>query len=103
MSLSDFYTKLDIPYTKTLNYEILEKTESGSIKKIKINNKEFKGTDVRKKLGIRSTFFEFKVNGSNIEIETKGYGHGVGMSQYGALAMAKKGYDYKSILSVTRN
>jgi len=98
MSLSDFYTKLDLPYQKNLNYEIIEKTEAGSVKKIKINNKEFKGTVVRTKLGIRSTYFEFKVNGSNIEIITKGYGHGVGMSQYGALAMAKKGYDYKSIL-----
>ncbi len=98
MSLTDFYTKLELPYSKNLNYEIIEKTEAGSIKKIKINNKEFKGTEVRTKLGIRSTYFELEVVGTNIVIKTKGYGHGVGMSQYGALAMAKKGYNYKDIL-----
>lgn len=98
MSLSDFYTKLNLPYQKDLTYEVLETTESGSVKKIKINGVEYKGTTVRSKLGIRSTFFEFNVNGSNIEIMTKGYGHGVGMSQYGALAMAKKGYNYEKIL-----
>lgn len=98
MSLSDFYTKLNLPYQKNLSYEVLEKTESGSVKKIKINGIEYKGTTVRSKLGIRSTYFEFIVNGSNVEIITKGYGHGVGMSQYGALAMAKKGDNYEKIL-----
>lgn len=98
MSLSDFYTKLNLPYQKDLTYEVLETTESGSVKKIKINGVEYKGTTVRSKLALRSTFFEFNVNGSNIEIMTKGYGHGVGMSQYGALAMAKKGYNYEKIL-----
>lgn len=98
MSLSDFYTKLDLPYQKKLDVKVLEKTEAGSVKKIKINGKTFKGTEVRTKLGIRSTSFEFQVNGSNVLIETEGYGHGVGMSQYGALAMAKKGYQYQEIL-----
>ena len=50
------------------------------------------------KLKLRSTDFELIQHGSNIEIKTKGYGHGVGLSQYGALAMAKKGYSYKEIL-----
>jgi stage II sporulation protein D len=98
MSLVDFYTKLDLSYSKNLKYEILEKTEAGSIKKIKINDKEFKGTEVRNKLGIRSTYFELEQVGSNVTIKTQGYGHGVGMSQYGALAMAKKGYTYQDIL-----
>ena len=38
------------------------------------------------------------INNNNVVIETNGYGHGVGMSQYGANAMAKKGYNYKEIL-----
>ena len=63
-----------------------------------MSKKEFTATDVRNKLGLRSTFFEIKQVGSNIKINTKGYGHGVGMSQYGALAMAKKGYKYDQIL-----
>jgi stage II sporulation protein D len=98
MSLSDFYTKLSLPYSKTLNYEILERTEAGSIKKIKINDYEFKGTEFRKLLKIRSTNFEIEVIDSNVLIKTTGYGHGVGMSQYGALALSNKGYTYDQIL-----
>ena len=98
MSLSDFYTKLSLPYNKKLEYEVTERTEAGSVKKVKINGKEYKGTEVRRLLGIRSTYFEFVVNGTNILIKTTGYGHGVGMSQYGALALSNKGYTYDKIL-----
>ncbi len=98
MSLSDFYTKLSLPYAKKLEYEVIERTQAGSVKKVKINGKEYKGTEVRKLLGIRSTYFEFIVNGTNVLIKTTGYGHGVGMSQYGALALSNKGYTYDKIL-----
>ncbi len=98
MSLSDFYTKLSLPYSKKLEYKVLERTQAGSVKKIKINGKEYKGTEVRKLLGIRSTYFELLVNGTNVSIKTTGYGHGVGMSQYGALALSNKGYTYDKIL-----
>lgn len=98
MSLSDFYTKLNLPYHQKLDVEVLERTEAGSVKKIKINGKEFKGTEVRKLLGIRSTYFELEVISSNVLIKTTGYGHGVGMSQYGALALSNRGYTYDKIL-----
>lgn len=97
-SLKEFYEKLNLPYQENIDVEILETTSTGRIKKIKINNQEFSGSDVYSKLGIRSTFFEIKQNGDTILVVTKGYGHGVGMSQYGALAMAKKGYTYDQIL-----
>ena len=42
--------------------------------------------------------FEIKKIGNNVIINTCGYGHGVGMSQYGALGMAKEGYNYIEIL-----
>ena len=71
---------------------------SEKIKNIKINGKKFTGSEVYKNLNLRSTFFEINQVGSNVIINTKGYGHGVGMSQYGALAMAKKGYKYNEIL-----
>ena len=63
-----------------------------------MNRVEFRGRDVYTKLGLRSCDFEFIQVGSNVEINTKGYGHGVGLSQYGALGMAKEGYNYKEIL-----
>ena len=60
---------------------------------------EFSGRDVYNKLKIRSTDFTVVQDGDNVICKTKGYGHGVGMSQYGALGMAKEGYNYKEILA----
>ena len=49
-------------------------------------------------MSLRSTDFDIKYDRENVTITTRGYGHGVGMSQYGANAMAKKGYKYDEIL-----
>ena len=54
--------------------------------------------EIRKKLSLRSTDFTIIINNDLIMITTKGYGHGVGMSQYGANNMAKLGYTYEEIL-----
>lgn len=97
-SLSDFYTKLNLPYSDTLTTEILETTSTGRIKKIKINNQEMTGNDISKSLKLRSNYFQFEQVGSNILVTTTGFGHGVGMSQYGANGMAKEGYTYDEIL-----
>ena len=94
----DFYNKLGISYSDTLNITDIEKTSSGRIKKLKINNVEFSGRDIRTKLELRSTFFTFYEESDKILIKTKGYGHGVGMSQYGANKMALSGYKYQDIL-----
>lgn len=98
ISLMDFYTKLNLEYEKNLNYKVKDYNKSGTIKNVTINGKTFKATTVRKKLNLRSANFDIKQNGSNVVITTKGFGHGVGMSQYGALAMAKKGKKYDEIL-----
>ena len=97
-NLTEFYKKLNIPYNKNLNIEIEKRSDTGRILLLKINNIEYKGTDIYNSLGLRSTDFEIKLQGQTIEITTKGYGHGVGMSQYGAQGMAKKGYTYEEIL-----
>ena len=99
LSLTEFYQKLNLPYNKNLNIEIEKRSNTGRILLLKINNKEFKGTEIYNLLGLKSTDFTIELQGETIEINTKGYGHGVGMSQYGALGMAKKGYTYKEILS----
>lgn len=98
LSLADFYKKLNIPYNKNINIEIIKRSNTNRILLLKINNIEFKGTDLYNKLSLRSTDFEIELLGEEIKITTKGYGHGVGMSQYGALGMAKAGYTYKEIL-----
>ena len=98
MKLNVFYNKLDIPYNKNLNVEIEKRSNTNRILLLKINSVEFKGTDVYNRLSLRSTDFIFELQGDTVNIITKGYGHGVGMSQYGALGMAKSGYKYDEIL-----
>lgn len=96
-SISDFLSKLEISQSDTIDYEILSLTPSGRIDKLLVNGVEFKGTDFRKKLGLRSTDFDLKIDGS-VFITTRGYGHGVGMSQWGSNEMAKLGFTYKDII-----
>jgi len=98
MSLTEFYKKINIPYNKNLNIEIVKRSSTGRILLLKINGKDFKGTELYNLLSLRSTDFTLELLGDEIKITTKGYGHGVGMSQYGALGMAKKGYTYEEIL-----
>ena len=93
-----FLNLLEIPFNINFNYEILNKSSGGRILSLKINNYEIKGSDFVKKLKIRSSDFTIEKQGNNIIINTKGYGHGVGMSQYGALGMANQGYLYDEIL-----
>ena len=95
--VKDFLNKLNINSNKINNIKI-SRSKTGRINKIIINNKEFKGTKFRSLLGLRSTDVDIKEEKDYIYITTRGYGHGVGMSQYGANAMAKKGYKYDEIL-----
>lgn len=97
-NLSDFYMKLGLPYEQNIDVEVVEQTSTGRIKQVKINEVLFTGSDVFSKLGLRSTFFTIEQNGDDVTVYTKGYGHGVGMSQYGALGMALEGYTYDEIL-----
>ena len=97
-TLTEFCNKLSVNCSNKLNVDILTTTSTGRIKKIKINNKTYTGDKIRELLSLRSTFFSISQNGTNITVTTKGYGHGVGMSQYGALGMAKEGYSYDEIL-----
>lgn len=97
-SLADFYTKLGLPYQNTLNIKITKKTSSGRPKEVEINGQNFSASTIFTKLNLKSTFFNINQIGSNVHITTKGYGHGVGMSQYGAEGMARNGYSYDEIL-----
>ncbi len=80
------------------NIEIVSRTSSGRVKEIKIENKVYSGVEFRKLLGLRSTDFDINVDGKNVIITTRGYGHGVGMSQYGANELANIGYSYNDII-----
>ena len=95
-SKNDFIKKLKLSGSD-IKITILSTTSTGRIKKIKINNKTYTGSEVQSLLGLRSNYFSINV-GDKVNITCKGYGHGVGMSQYGAHGMAKSGYNYDQIL-----
>ena len=86
-----------------INVNNVEKDDSNRVSKIIINDKEFLGTEIRKLLDLRSTDFSINLLDNVIEIITKGYGHGVGMSQYGANYLANNGYNYQDILKYFYN
>jgi stage II sporulation protein D len=79
--------------------EILDYTEGGRVKIIKIGNVEIKGTEFRKLFSLRSANFKIEEGESDcLKITTIGYGHGVGMSQWGANNLAKNGGTYEEII-----
>ena len=96
LTKKEFYKKLNLQYQEELNIETI-RTETSSVKEININGTIIKGTEFRKKLGLKSTNIEINVT-DKIEIKSKGYGHGVGMSQYGANELADMGYKYDEII-----
>ncbi|MCI9000238.1 MAG: hypothetical protein HFJ26_04800 [Clostridia bacterium] len=77
---------------------VKEKTDSNRVKTLKVGNLELAGVEVRTLLGLRSTDFTYTIEGNNIKFSVIGYGHGVGMSQTGADALAKQGKNYEEII-----
>ncbi len=77
----------------------LKRTDGGGVDRVEIGGKTFRGTQLRSLLGLRSTAFTLEPGTDGLTIRTRGYGHRVGMSQYGADAMALTGSDYREILA----
>lgn len=80
-------------------FDNISYTNGGGIEKMDVAGISYSGTTLRQLLGLRSTAFVMTVIGDHITITTKGFGHRVGMSQYGADAMATQGYTFREILS----
>lgn len=99
MPLDTISNKLGLNLNNDSVISILSYTDGGNIKEININGNNFSGKKVRELLGLRSADFDISISDNNANITTRGYGHGVGMSQYGANGMANAGYSYKDILS----
>jgi len=96
--LQEFMTALGLSGTM-VTVENIRYSRGGGVDKITINAVEFTGGQMRSALGLRSTAFVLTALPDKIMITTRGFGHRVGMSQYGAQAMAEKGSDYREILS----
>ena len=89
----------DATFPSKVDIEIESYTVSGRVDSIRIGSVSMPGTEFRELLGLRSTKISlFFPSPESVEITTYGYGHGVGMSQCGADALAKEGYDFEDIL-----
>ena len=74
-------------------------TVGGGVGTVQIGNAAFTGKQLRKLFGLNSTDFQISSENGCIVFSTKGFGHRVGMSQYGAQAMAENGADFTDILT----
>ena len=74
-------------------------TPSGYVDSLPVCGQMVQGTVLRKALGLRSACFTVVWQSGTFSFTTRGYGHGVGMSQWGAKALAEQGADYRAILA----
>ena len=98
LSYEDISNKLKNSVDINTEFNILEKSSSGRVVNVEINGITYSGINIRSLLGLRSTDFNIEKTDTGINFITRGYGHGVGMSQYGANGMANHGSNYRDIL-----
>ncbi len=96
--IKEKHADFEIDFAQENAIQVLEYTEAGRVKTIRIGNKEFSGVEVRTLLGLKSANFTITIEGDNLKFSVIGYGHGVGMSQTGADSMAKQGSNYEEII-----
>ena len=75
------------------------RNDSDMVLTMTVGGVEVKGTAMRALFSLRSASFTISVEGDEITFHVTGYGHGVGMSQYGANVLAQEGKDYQEILT----
>ena len=97
LNKNEFCSKLGIP-SGDITIANLVRADNHYVRQITINGTTFTGLEVFHKLNLKSTDFTITQNGDDVSIVTYGFGHGVGMSQYGAQGMASEGYSYQEIL-----
>lgn len=84
----------DAPYVR-----VLSRFPSGRVEWVQVGDQRLTGRQLREMLGLRSNWFEVHEEGDRILFEVYGYGHGIGMSQYGADGMARAGRRFDQILT----
>ena len=100
-SVQTFKSKLGLPDDLSVSQNSIHivNTAGGGVDSLVVSGYTFSGVEVRSLLSLPSTNFAITVNNEEVILNTKGNGHRVGMSQYGAEAMAVDGKDYKEILA----
>ena len=94
----EFYKKIGMDYLEDLVIDNIIRSESNRVLNLNINGVTYKGRDFQKMLSLRSNDFDISIEDNLVKITNKGFGHGVGMSQYGANALAKQNKNYVEIL-----
>ncbi len=92
------YGDININFEDDNDIKILEFTESGRVRTIKMGNHNISGVELRNILNLKSNNFEIEKKDGKIKFKVKGYGHGVGMSQTGADSLAKQGKNAEEII-----
>lgn len=102
-----YETQITIPFSRAASYTgqnyvssayVLTTSGAGRAKSVVIGNKTFTGSQIRSLFSLKSTDFSITTTAKGFVFTVRGYGHGVGMSQYGANAYAKQGWSYTEIL-----
>lgn len=96
--LSAQYPDLELTSTPSEWISINSVSDSGSVLDVSVGGRQMSGSLLRTLLGLRSACFTVTANEDSITLDVKGYGHGAGMSQYGAGAMAANGSSYEEII-----
>lgn len=99
--INEKYSKANVSAKKLKSQiSIVDKTSgAGSVKRMKVGSIVITGRQFRELLGLKPSNFRIVYNTKNVQIICKGYGHGVGMSQWGASIMANEGKNYENILT----
>lgn len=99
-TISEFQQLLDLSFPDDMDQWIgrVTFTEGGGVESMEICGEVYTGVQLRSILGLRSTAFQIHKEGTQILVTTRGYGHRVGLSQYGANAMAEAGSTWQQIL-----
>ncbi len=98
-ALSQNFAGMDLSVPPDQWFGAFQRSGAGYVRTVQIGGVTCKGLDVRTALGLRSTDFTITWQGTAFSVTTRGYGHGVGLSQYGARAMAEQGSTYDQILA----
>ncbi|MEN1967700.1 stage II sporulation protein D [Lentibacillus sp. N15] len=98
VSIADAEQQLGVQIAGDLQAD-MSRTDGKRVSKLNIGGKEFTGKEIREKFDLRSSDFTIEQKNGHIIFTTKGFGHGIGMSQYGANGMAKDGKNYKDIVA----
>lgn len=96
--IKEKYSDFQIDWKDEQCITIIKRDASDRVETVKMGNLHLSGVETRTLLGLRSANFEVDIKNNTVQFKVIGYGHGVGMSQTGADALAKQGYNCDEII-----